>query len=100
MKINGSIINRLLLRETSSGSIGSNEKTDSTTGKKAVADGDGAFKLSREAEVLEKALRIMERTSEVDSALVERTAERVRNGSYTVNTADVARKITETLKGE
>ncbi len=103
MKINSSIINRLMLEKTSSGEIDKNMRSEDKISSSSEKSGDksgSSLKISKEAEMLEMALEIMNRTPEVEEKRVAEISTAIKDGSYTIETADVAAEITKLLKGE
>ncbi|MFO7736098.1 MAG: flagellar biosynthesis anti-sigma factor FlgM [bacterium] len=103
MKINSSIINRLMFEKTSSGEIDKNMRSEDKISSSSEKSGDksgSSLKISKEAEILEMALEIMNRTPEVEEKRVAEISTAIKDGSYTIETADVAAEITKVLKGE
>lgn len=103
MKINSNMINKLMLEKTSSGKVDKNMQSKDKVSSSVEKSGDksgSSFKISKEAEILEMALEIMSRTSEVEEKRVADISTAIKDGSYTIETADVAAEITRVLKGE
>jgi len=102
LKINNSQINELALKQSSNEKVaGSAEKTSvgKTREEAKNLQAKNLLHISKEAELLEKAQKLMKNSDDIDMEKVKKFKDLLRNNEYQIDNNLLAGKLSDILQG-